>query len=132
MHCFYHQDKEAVGSCKSCGKGLCPDCAADVGKGLACRGRCEEDVRAVVALVDRSIKLSPQTTRLLESGRKLRSGGAMSGAIFNLITGAIFMAWGVTEMEQLRFLAILGGCFLAYGLFGLFQAWKLAKEQRLT
>jgi hypothetical protein len=27
MRCFYHHDKEAVGSCKSCGKGLCPECA---------------------------------------------------------------------------------------------------------
>ena len=90
MHCFYHQDKEAVGSCKSCGKGLCPDCAADVGKGLACRGHCEEDVRAVVALIERNIKLSPQTARILESSRKVRS----SAATFNLAAGAIFIAWG--------------------------------------
>ena len=46
-----------MGSCKSCGKGLCPDCAADLGKGLACRGRCEADVTAVIELVDRNIKL---------------------------------------------------------------------------
>lgn len=128
MRCFYHQDREAVGSCKSCGKGLCPECAADVGKGLACRGSCEEDVRAVVALIDRNIKLSPQTTRLLESARKTRS----SAAIFNLITGAIFIAWGLTDMERFSFIAILGGCFLAYGLFGFFQARRLAKERQQT
>src|SRR5438093_7301260 len=126
MRCFYHQDREAVGSCKSCGKGLCPECAADIGKGLACRGRCEEDVRALVALIDRNIQLSPQTTRLLESGRKTRS----SAAIFNLITGAVFIAWGLTDMERFSFIAILGGCFLAYGLFGFFEARRLAKERQ--
>ena len=128
MRCFYHQDKEAVGSCKSCGKGLCPDCAADVGKGLACRGRCEEDVRAVVALVDRNIKFSPQTARILDSGRKIRS----SAATFNLVTGAIFIAWGFSDTERFSFIIILGACFLAYGIFGLFQARRFAKERQQT
>ncbi len=58
MRCYYHKDKEAVGTCKSCGKGLCRDCAVDLGKGLACRGRCEPDAQAVIQLVDRNIQLS--------------------------------------------------------------------------
>jgi hypothetical protein len=45
MKCFYHHDQDAVGECKSCGKGLCPACAVDLGKGLACRQRCEDNVR---------------------------------------------------------------------------------------
>ena len=128
MSCFYHHDRESVGGCKSCGKSLCPECAVDLGKGLACRGRCEDDVRALIALIDRNIKLSPQTTRLLESGRRTRS----SAAIFNLVMGAIFIAWGLTDMDRFSFIAILGGCFLAYGLFGLFQARKLAKDSQQT
>lgn len=128
MHCYYHQDKEAVGSCKSCGKGLCPDCAADVGKGLACRGHCEDDVRAVVALIDRNIKLSPQTARILESSRKVRS----SAATFNLVVGVVFIAWGLSNMERFSFIIILGACFFAYGVFGLLQARKAAKERQQT
>ena len=128
MRCYYHQDKEAVGSCKSCGKGLCPDCAVDVGKGLACRGHCEEDVRAVIALIDRNIKLSPQTARILESSRKVRSGAAT----FNLVIGAIFIAWGLSNMERFGFIVILGVCFLIYGIFGLFQARKATKERQQT
>lgn len=27
MKCFKHPNAEAIGSCVSCGKGLCPDCA---------------------------------------------------------------------------------------------------------
>ena len=126
MHCFYHQDKEAVGVCKSCGKGLCPDCAAEVPKGLACRGRCEEDVRTVVALIDRNIKLSPKTAEILESSRKVRS----SSAIFNLVIGVVFVAWGLSNMERFSFVVVLGACFLVYGIFGLLQARNAAKDRQ--
>lgn len=27
MKCFYHQKKDAVGTCQNCGKGLCKECA---------------------------------------------------------------------------------------------------------
>jgi hypothetical protein len=128
MSCFYHHDRDSVGGCKSCGKALCSECAVDLGKGLACRDHCEDDVRALIALIDRNIKLSPQTTRLLESGRKIRS----SAGIFNLITGAIFIAWGLTDLERFSFIAILGGCFFAYGLFGIVQARRLARERQQT
>ena len=128
MSCFYHHDRSSVGGCKSCGKALCSECAVDLGKGLACRDQCEDDVRALIALIDRNIRLSPQATQLLESGRKIRS----STAIFNSIIGAILIAWGLTDMERFSFIAILGGCFLAYGLFGFFQARKRGKERQQT
>jgi hypothetical protein len=48
MRCFYHEDKQAVGICKSCGKGVCQECAVDFSKGLACRGHCEESVRSII------------------------------------------------------------------------------------
>ena len=28
MKCFYHVDRDAVGTCQTCGKGLCQECAA--------------------------------------------------------------------------------------------------------
>ena len=126
MHCFYHQDREAVGGCKSCGKGLCPECAVDLGKGLACRERCEADVQAVIALVDRSIKLSPTTSQLIESGHGMRS----SAATFNLVLGVIFIAWGFQDTEHLSFITILGVCFVAFGGYGFLQARRLAKERQ--
>src|SRR5205823_9870456 len=90
MKCFYHQDRDAVGSCKSCGKGLCPECAVDLGKGLACRSRCEEDAKAVIGLIDRNIKISPRAAKLLDAGRGVRAGAST----FNLVIGAIFVLWG--------------------------------------
>ena len=128
MSCFYHHDRGSVGGCKSCGKSLCPECAVDLGKGLACRGHCEEDVRSIITLIDRNIKLSPQTARILESSRKIRSGTAA----FNLVTGAVFIAWGLTDVGRLSFIIALGVCFLGFGIIGLFQARKLAKASPET
>jgi hypothetical protein len=120
MRCYYHQEKEAVGSCRSCGRGLCPDCAADVGKALACRGHCEEDVRAYVALVHRNDKLSPQSAKILKSGRQAR----YASAAFILVFGVIFAAYGFSNLKEYSFMAVLGVCFLVYGVFMLWQTRK--------
>ena len=42
MRCFRHFESYAIGSCKVCNKGLCIDCAADLGHALACKGVHEE------------------------------------------------------------------------------------------
>jgi len=54
MNCYEHPDRPAVGICKNCQKGLCADCAADVGDGLACKDRCEQAVRDINEIVRRS------------------------------------------------------------------------------
>jgi hypothetical protein len=123
MRCFYHQEKEAIGTCKSCGKGLCPDCAVDLGKGLACRGHCEEDAKAVIQLIDRNIKLTARTENILQTGSRVRS----SAAIFNFVIGIVFTAWGIIDFDRSKFLLVLGVCFLAYGLFGLAK-WRDRKQ----
>ena len=58
MKCFYHRDKDAIGICKSCSRALCQECAAEFPKGIACKGRCEEDVRAVIELIERNVRLT--------------------------------------------------------------------------
>jgi hypothetical protein len=125
MRCYYHQDKEAVGGCKSCGKGLCRECAADLGKGLACRGRCEADVQAAIASVDRNVKLSETTSRLIGLGRSMW----LSAATFYLVLSVVFLGWGFPDFERYLLLHILGICFLIYGGYGFLQARKLAREK---
>lgn len=125
MRCYYHEDREAVGSCKSCGKGLCRECAVDLTKGLACRGRCEDDVSSVIALIERNIKIAPRTSQILEASRKLRS----STAAFNLVIGGLFIIWGLTS-EHLSFIIILGVAFFIYGIIGLFQARRYMKDKQ--
>lgn len=53
MKCFHHREADAVGLCKACNKGICGECAAEVGMGLACRDTCVEQVRLVNELVAR-------------------------------------------------------------------------------
>ena len=122
MKCFYHDDREAVGACKSCGKGLCRDCAVELKKGLACKGRCEADVQAVIDLVERSILVSPATAPLLQSGNSARMGAVG----FYLLLGVVFTVGGYLRSESVDFIVVIGLCFIAYGAFAFFQARKIA------
>ncbi len=115
MKCFMHHDQDAVGACKSCGKGLCPHCAVDLGKGLACRQRCEADVEALIALIDHNLLMAGKTTGLLRGSRQIQFGAV---GLYCLM-GLAFLAWGLLGNPQLLFLCVLGALFLAYGLFSL-------------
>ena len=57
MHCFKHQTNPAVGLCKTCFKALCPECAVDLGNGLACRGECEQRVGELNQMWERSARI---------------------------------------------------------------------------
>jgi|HubBroStandDraft_1064217.scaffolds.fasta_scaffold425520_1 hypothetical protein len=70
MRCFYHEDKQAVGICKSCGKGVCQECAVDFTKGLACRGHCEESVRSIIQKIDEYNKNFERYSEQLEQSQK--------------------------------------------------------------
>lgn len=48
MKCYYHHQTEAVGTCKKCNKGICPDCAADSEIGLTCKGKCEKTRQSII------------------------------------------------------------------------------------
>ena len=54
MNCFYHPQVVTVAICKNCNKGLCADCTSDVGNGIACKGKCEAEVLAINAIINRS------------------------------------------------------------------------------
>jgi hypothetical protein len=45
MKCYKHHELDAVGVCKNCNKGLCPECTADVDNGIACKNSCEQAVK---------------------------------------------------------------------------------------
>jgi hypothetical protein len=63
MRCFNHSDREAVGSCKYCCKGLCPDCCADLPGGIACRAKHEQQVERIDAMVDRARQVQSTAAR---------------------------------------------------------------------
>ena len=118
MHCYYHQDVEAVGLCKSCSRGLCAACAADVGNGLACRGRCEEEVKAVNRVIGRNKTAYEKT-----SGAYARVGA------FYAIVGAAFLAAGVLDWRGMAWILIpAGGIFLLSALLHFVTGRKYQRE----
>src|SRR5262245_35664997 len=102
MKCFEHQDRDAVGVCKSCCKGVCSECAVDVGKGLACRDRCEDDARALTAVIDSNCQM------VNAAPRQLRATYLASAALC-ITLGVGFLAWGLLSEPQHILLAVLGG-----------------------
>jgi len=108
MECFYHEGVAAVGSCRSCLKGLCRRCANELEGGLACSGRCETMVRSVVAAIQQSARYQSVSTGLLRSARGLWLGlTAVAG-----IVGVFVIAWGLS-LPIYREIALLGIPFLA-------------------
>jgi hypothetical protein len=57
MKCYYHKESDAVGVCKSCNKGICNECAKDMGGGLACIDSCEETVMEMLEQFERGNKI---------------------------------------------------------------------------
>ncbi len=116
MRCFEHQDADAVGLCKACHKGLCQQCAVDLGHSLACVGACEEEARQLHAQVlqnrksmrtgRRSIYLWPLVfvfmggsmliNELVRKGPVLNWGTVFGGGItiFALYMFFIYRQWG--------------------------------------
>jgi hypothetical protein len=150
MRCFYHQDKEAVGTCKACGKGVCVECAVDLGKGLACRGLCEESARAIIQLVDRNVQLSttPTKAQLIVPPGVQRTGqptdyiaAQLTSHIretrnfrwgmgtFCSIVGAILLVAGISG--QIVVLDIVGACFIGFGAACFVQAQRSSRQPRL-
>lgn len=83
MKCFNHPEVDAVGSCKSCMKGLCPTCAKDLGHGLACKDKHEEDVEFLHTLIEAS--------KMSESD--IPKATALSNILY-LLLGIAFLIWG--------------------------------------
>src|SRR5207253_10925170 len=105
LRCFYHQDRESVGSCKSCGKGLCPDCLVDMGKGLACRSRCETEVQGLIIASDVNVSMAAKVPRQMRANRLMVVGLAW---LF-VIPGALLVALGVLAGHPTEGYVFAGG-----------------------
>ena len=118
MRCFYHGEVEAVAICKSCGRGVCHDCGAEVGTGTACRNRCEPEVEALNELIQRNKKAYASTAGMY------RGGGA-----FSVLVGVLFagFGWFMRETGSFSYFIIaLGVIFFLRGVSQFFAArrWR--------
>ncbi len=98
MKCFVHRTQDSVGICKNCQRGLCTECAADCGNGLACKGKCEERVYKINRFLDTTVH------------RKINSI-----LFINISCGALFIAMGAYFHSGLNDWFI-GTCFTLLGL----------------
>lgn len=102
MKCFAHSTDDALGICKSCGKGVCKSCALLISRGLACSEECKPYVEALSRLQGASIR----NIGLLTAQRFVQP---LMAAIF-LATGSYFLLSSVYD-AFVWFLLAAGGVF---------------------
>lgn len=127
MNCFWHQSDPAVGTCKSCGRGLCAGCSAEVDGGLACRDRCEKDVAAITDLIRTNIVAARDSQRSLRGSRRVM----MAIGVFIVLFGVLFI-WVSTLGESLIWaLLVLGVLIASFGVFQFSRALRSECPGRL-
>lgn len=112
MRCFYHRDLDAVGTCKSCGRGICGHCLVEFEKGLACRDRCESEVQALIDLLDRTLEVAPTSHRMIRGSRKIY----IASGFCAVIIGGVILSEGIRD-PRLHLFVYMGSVILAFGLY---------------
>ena len=120
MQCFNHEDRSAVGLCKACGKGLCRECAADLGHGLACKGVHEDKVTSLNQITTKSAEIYDAAPK-----------NALIAPVFVLIMGAVFVGSGFYYGAGRSSLSTtMGVLFVVFGLVTLVRNRALYRKDR--
>ncbi len=90
-------------------------------KGLACRDRCEDEVKSLIALIERNTAYSESTNQILKKSPLTAYGSA----VFLTAMGLVFALKGLNE-PRLDFILILGIGFIAYGVWTFVRARRYA------
>jgi hypothetical protein len=117
MHCFNHRDVAAVGICRACSKGLCPECVNDLGHSISCRGSCEAKAQTLHSQV-------AQNSVVLRTQRRNRF---FAPAMF-MVMGAALMIYASDGRSLLNLGTVMGGSFVLFGIVLLFLVQRYAKE----
>lgn len=119
MKCFNHHDRDAIGLCKSCGKGLCEECIAEVPRGLACKNSCEENARQITELIQKNIALHNQADVNLKKTQKR----ILFNVIVLMLFGLILVIVGFVDGFDLPML-ILAIFFISLAISSFFYRPK--------
>jgi len=106
VRCFNHNDREAIGLCRTCARGLCRDCATDLPYGLACKGVHETSVTQLHEMTMRASRVQSSATRI-----------RFLAPSFYLVIGAVFLTFGLYHEKPIGgLLTILGASMGLYGI----------------
>jgi len=116
MRCYNHPERQALGTCKYCHRGLCADCLTLVDDSLACKDRHEGQVSGLNLLEGRNLL---QARRIGSNYRR--------NAVFYFLSGALFAGFG---LYQYRFAGLQALFLIFIGLFLLYAAVANFLESR--
>ena len=113
MKFFNHADRDAVGICKSCGKGICHDCLVEIPDGIACKAeRCESRARLCNLWFDINASLlSKGNQSINQQGMFMVLSGVFIVAVSALFCVHDSRAW-IIFFPMLG----MGGLMLGFGL----------------
>jgi hypothetical protein len=128
MKCYEHAIEVAVGVCLSCGRGLCRDCAALVGRRLTCHGQCEERVKLLVKSNDMAMKALPQTVAQNAQAMVWARRMSVTASMSVFLLGACLIALGHLDWERKWHIAIVGYVFMGFAVMILLASRWLPKK----
>ncbi len=103
MKCYRHREREAVGVCAACGKGLCADaCAHDGAAGLHCDDACAQRSRRREPRGDASVAWVWSITLIAFGAALLYYGYRYSAWTMNVpnMLGMMLLWYGVVLLLQ--------------------------------
>ena len=117
MECFNHNGVAAVAVCKNCFRGVCEDCAADVGNGIACRGACEPRVIEANEVQEVSKKIARRSEAILMRSRMTYTVLATMMVVIGLVPILIGLLYLNQNIAFGAVLIVVGAVFLFYAAF---------------
>jgi hypothetical protein len=90
MKCFNHPEKDAVAICKNCNKGLCPECTAEVNNGIACKGKCEEEVLFLDKMIQKNKTILNKT-----------ASAYYRSSVILIVFGVVFIIFGLKTFADM-------------------------------
>jgi hypothetical protein len=92
MNCFEHENSPALGTCKTCSKGICKLCARIEESGIFCSDKCAAAGASLHSMNQRALKI-------YGIGQSKTPLG--TGVVIYAVMGAVFL--GVAAVPFLRF-----------------------------
>lgn len=119
MKCYNHPETDAVGTCKSCSKGLCHNCLTDTGNGIACTATCVEEVKTLNKLTESN------KSRHKSLAKYLLNMALLVSAIGAFI---LFISLYIEDESGVNFSILIGWAFVLAGAVNFYSSFKYNKK----